>query len=90
MLMGPVMEGISSRQNVAQTNHNQADICAWGTICGPFAIKHETDTRENSWNVDLSRTGMTCTLSVSPASWRMACLNTVRTETCRSCLIAPF
>ena len=33
------MEGISSRQNVAQTNHNQADICAWGTICGPFAIK---------------------------------------------------
>ena len=55
------MEGISSRQNVAQTNHNQADSCAWGTICGPFAIKHETDDRGNSSNVDLSRTGMTCT-----------------------------
>ena len=40
--------------------------CLVQAICGPFAIKHDTDNlhlpdaRGNSWKVDLSKTGITC------------------------------
>ena len=49
-----------------QTIINQIFLPGAGTLCGPFAIEHETgnlhlpDACGNSWKVDLSKTGMTC------------------------------